>query len=278
MNASMKFGAAPREECLQHEQANVFVARAGMPVPPTGLPHADERRLRKQELMATCRLFGKFGFSEGVAGHVTARDPEFPDYFWVNPFAMSFNRIRVADLILVDHHGEVIDGNGQVNVAGFYIHSAVHRARPDVVSAAHAHSLHGKAFASLGIDLDPITQDAAAFYQDLGAYRGFGGPAGYHQEGERIATAVGSAKGAILQNHGLITCGHSVGEAAWWFITLERSCQAQLLAMAVGKPIKIDHDTAECTRKDNGSHYAGWLSFRPLYDDITREQPDLLDE
>jgi ribulose-5-phosphate 4-epimerase/fuculose-1-phosphate aldolase len=75
----------------------------------------------------------------------------------------------------------------------------------------------------------------------------------------------------------LITCGHSVGEAAWWFIILERSCQAQLLAMAAGTPISIDDETAEFTRKEVGSHYAGWLSFRPLWDQITTQQPDLFD-
>jgi hypothetical protein len=51
-------------------------------------------------------------------------------------------------------------------------------------------------------------------------------------EGERIARALGEHKAAILQNHGLLTVGETVDEAAWWFITMERSCQAQLLAEA----------------------------------------------
>jgi ribulose-5-phosphate 4-epimerase/fuculose-1-phosphate aldolase len=262
----------------RYGDVNVFRSdEGGLPAPPQNLSSAEERLLRKRELAATFRLFGKLGFSEGVAGHVTARDPEYPDHFWLNPFAMSFSQIRVSDLILVNERGEVVEGTGVVNLAGFYIHSAVHQARPDVVAAAHAHSLHGKAFASLGVPLDPITQDAAAFHRDLGLYSGYGGPAGYQQEGKRIAAAVGDAKGAILQNHGLITCGQSVGEAAWWFITLERSCQAQLLAMAAGAPISIDDETAEFTREEVGSHYAGWLSFRPLWDQITTQQPDLFD-
>ena len=261
----------------RYGQVNVFQAeRGGLPVPPANLSIADERSLRKRELAATFRLFGEFGFSEGVTGHVTARDPEYHDCFWINPFGMSFKQIRVSDLLLVNEKGEVVEGHGAVNLAGFYIHSAVHQARPDVVAAAHAHSLYGKAFASLGVPLTPITQDAAAFYSDIGLHGGYGGPAGYLEEGQRIAAAVGANKAAILQNHGLITCGHSVGEAAWWFITLERSCQAQLAAMAAGEPITIDHATAEFTRQEVGSHYAGWLSFRPLWDDITTAQPDLL--
>jgi ribulose-5-phosphate 4-epimerase/fuculose-1-phosphate aldolase len=66
-------------------------------------------------------------------------------------------------------------------------------------------------------------------------------------------------------------------EAAWWFITMDRSCQAQLLAEAVGSPKKIDHATAVATREQVGSHMAGWFQFQPLLARITREEPDLLE-
>ena len=102
-----------------------------------------------------CFGFGRFGFGEGVAGHITVRDPEFPEYFWVNPFAVSFRHIRVSDLILVDHEGSVIYGTRPVNRAAFVLHSAIHEARPDIVAAAHSHSVHGKAFSALGIPLEP---------------------------------------------------------------------------------------------------------------------------
>ena len=112
---------------------------------------AEEERLhRKQRLAAAFRLFSRFGFDEGVAGHITARDPERLDHFWVNPFGMHFGHIRVSDLILVNHHGEVVEGDRPVNTAAFAIHSQVHAARPDVVAAAHAHSVYGKSWSSLG--------------------------------------------------------------------------------------------------------------------------------
>src|SRR3954447_16349361 len=104
----------------------------------------EERRHRKQRLAAAFRLFGQFGFDEGVAGHITARDPELLDHFWVNPLGVSFKHIRVKDLILVNDGGEVVHGNGRLNRAAFAIHSQVHAARPDVVAAAHAHSVYGK--------------------------------------------------------------------------------------------------------------------------------------
>ncbi|MGW1076747.1 class II aldolase/adducin family protein [Streptomyces sp. NPDC002537] len=274
MNSSEQ---GPIEERGKFGEVNVFLPGADIPCPPENLSVEEERQLRKRELAASFRLFGKFGFSEGVAGHMTARDPELHDHFWVNPFAKSFHRMKASDLLLVNEQGEVVEGKGAVNLAGFYIHSAVHQARPDVVAAAHTHSLYGKTLASLGKKLEPITQDAAAFYGDHGLYADYGGPAGYYEEGRRIAEAVGRTKGAVLQNHGLITVGHSVGEAAWWFITMERSCQAQLMAMAAGHPISMDEETAAFTAKEVGNHYAGWLNFRPLWDQIVAEQPDLCD-
>src|SRR6204780_1679580 len=248
-----------------------------MPRPPVFANAAEERLHRKQMLAAAFRLFSKFGFDEGVAGHITARDPERLDHFWVNPFGMHFGQIRASDLILVNHRGEVVEGKYPVNGAAFAIHSQVHAARPDVIAAAHAHSLNGKSWASLGRLLDPITKDSFAFYKGHGLLVVF--TAVYYEtfEGERIAQALGPNKAAILRNHGLITVGHCVEEAAWWFITMERSCQAQLLAEGAGNPVKIDRKSVVATREQVGSHLAGWFQFQPLLARIPREQPDLLE-
>ena len=206
---------------------------------PTFASAEDERRHRKQRLAAAFRLFGQFGFDEGVAGHITARDPERLDHFWVNPFGMNFKQIRVQDLLLVNHEGEVVEGNWPVNRAAFVIHSQVHAARPDVVAAAHAHSVYGKTWSSLRRPLDPLTQDACAFYGDHAVFDDFTGVVLDLEEGKRIAHALDDNKAAILANHGLLTVGQSVDEAAWWFITMERTCQAQLLAEAAGTPVLI---------------------------------------
>ena len=216
----------------------------------------DERRLRKQRLAAAFCLFGHFGFDEGSAGHITARDPELLDHFWVNPFGMSFKQIRVKDLILVNHTGDVVEGTWPVNQAAFAIHSQVHAARTDVVAAAHAHSLNGKAWSSLRRPLDPLTQDSCAFYGDHEVFDDFTGVVLDLEEGKRIAHALGDNKAVILANHGLLTAGHTVDEAAWWFITMERTCQAQLLAEAAGTPVLIDPEQAEKTAGQVGSPLA----------------------
>jgi ribulose-5-phosphate 4-epimerase/fuculose-1-phosphate aldolase len=253
--------------------ANVF----NMPRPPTFSTAEEERRHRKQRLAAGFRLFARFGFDEGVAGHITARDPESRNHFWVNPFGVHFGRIRASDLILVNHRGEVVEGNDPVNVAAFAIHSQVHAARPDVVAAAHAHSMYGKAFSSLGRLLDPLTQDACAFYDDHAVFRDFTGVVYETSEGERIAQALGKKKAVILRNHGLLTVGETVDEAVWWFVTMDRSCQAQLLAEAAGEPVKIDPVHAAATREQVGTHLAGWFQCQPLLTRVIREEPDLLE-
>src|SRR5258705_1964635 len=99
--------------------------------PPVFSTPAEERRHRKERLAASFRLFSRFGFDEGVAGHITARDPELADHFWVNPFGRHFGEICVSDLILVNHRGETVEGKGVANRAALAIHSQIHAGRPD---------------------------------------------------------------------------------------------------------------------------------------------------
>jgi ribulose-5-phosphate 4-epimerase/fuculose-1-phosphate aldolase len=246
--------------------------------PPKFSSIKEERIDRKNRLTATFRLFGKFGFDEGVAGHVTVRDPEFSDHFWVNPFGVSFKQMKVSDLILVNHNGDIVEGkHSLLNQAAFAIHSRIHMNLPHVTAAAHTHSVYGKAWSSLGRLLDPITQDSCAFYDDHVLFDDFSGVVLDVSEGDRISQALGKNKAAILQNHGLLTVGNTVDEAAWWYITMERSCQAQLLAEAAGKPKIIRPEIATLTKKQVGSPLAGWFSFKPLFDVISEEQPTLFD-
>jgi ribulose-5-phosphate 4-epimerase/fuculose-1-phosphate aldolase len=248
-----------------------------IPMPPDFATVEEERLHRKQRLAAAFRLFAHFGFEEGVAGHITARDPELPDHFWVNPFGEPFGHIRVRDLVLLNDKGEVVEGDRPVNAAAFAIHSQVHAARPDVVAAAHSHSMYGKSWSTLGRLLDPLTQDACAFWTDHGLFDDYTGVVLDVEEGKRIAHALGGRKAVILRNHGLLTVGHSVDEAAWWFIAMDRACQSQLLAEAAGTPIPIAEEDARLTATQVGNHTIGWFNFQPLYEMIVRRQPDLLE-
>ena len=239
--------------------------------------HEETRLHRKQRLTAAFRLFGKFGFDEGLAGHITVRDPERTDHFWVNPMGISFKQMKMSQLLLVNHKGDVVEGEGLLNGAAFTIHSNIHAARPDVIAAAHSHSIYGKSWSALGRELEMITQDACAFYNDHVVFEDFTGVVLDLDEGTRIARALGNRKACILQNHGLLTVADSIEAAAWWFITMERTCQAQLLAEAAGTPKSIRPDEAQKTYDVLGSDLAGWFSFQPLYNVITAEQPDMFD-
>lgn len=246
--------------------------------PPTFDTVEEERRHRKERLAGALRVFGRFGFGEGVAGHITARDPELTDHFWVNPFGVSFKRIRVSDLLLVGPDGTVVEGDMPVNRAAFVIHAAIHEARPDIVAAAHAHSVYGKAFSSLGRLLDPITQDACMFYEDHVVIEDQGGRVVFESDaGKPLAAGLGPHKAAIHRNHGHFTVGETVDEAAWWYITMERSCQAQLLAEAAGTPHLISPEDARYTRDQTGFPLAGYVSFQPIWQDIVASDPDLFD-
>jgi ribulose-5-phosphate 4-epimerase/fuculose-1-phosphate aldolase len=208
----------------------------------------------------------------------TPQDPVEPTSFWVNPFGVAWPLLKASDLILVNADGVVVDGGPVrlLNTAAYMIHHAVHTARPEINCVAHSHSLYGRAFCALGKPLDTITQDSCAFHNDLALYDSFRGVVLVADEGIAIAKALGEKKAALLQNHGLLTCGMTVESCVFWFISLEKCCHAQLLADAAaggtgGKTVKIDEEDAKYTYKTVGSEAAGWFSAKPAFDMMEHE-------
>lgn len=189
-----------------------------------------ERQHVKEHMAGTFRVFGRRGYNEGAAGHMSLRDPVQKDTFWINPLGVHFSAIKVSDLVHVDSSGHILpDGNqSPINAAGFRIHVELHKARPDVNAACHAHSVYGKSWSAFGKKLDMINQDACIFYKCHTVYDNFGGVVFEEEEGRRLATALGNNKAIILQNHGLLTVGETIDEAGYLFDLLERTCQVQL--------------------------------------------------
>lgn len=246
-------------------------------LPPAFTDPADERRHRRERLAVALRLFGRLGYEEGVSGHITARDPELTDHFWVNPFGVPFEHVGAGDLVLANSAGQVVEGTHHVNQAAFAIHAQVHLARPEVVAVAHSHSPYGRAFAALGERLEPITQDVCAFYEDHALFDAYTGVVVDEDEARRIAEALGPHKAVILRNHGLLTVGGTVDAAAWWYVTMEKACHAQLTAKAAGKPVPIGHDDAVRTRDQIGNDLVAWINYQPMYEGIVRRESGVLD-
>jgi ribulose-5-phosphate 4-epimerase/fuculose-1-phosphate aldolase len=169
-----------------------------------------------------------------------------------------------------------------VNGAAVAIHCAVHAARPDVLAAAHAHGPYGKTLSSLDMTIEPLTQDSCAFYDDVGVYADYRGVVLDDEEGRRIGRALGAHKAVILRNHGMLTVGETVDSAAWWFLTLERTAQSQLMAYSAAAglgrpPLQIHAEEAAATRGQVGFELAGWFQFQPIWERISRDNPDIFD-
>ncbi len=251
--------------------------------PPEPRPSIEaERRHRQERLAGAFRLFARQGFALGLAGHITARDPELHDHFWVNPLGVHFSRIKVSDLLLVNERGETVIGDRPLNRAAFAIHAAIHAAHPDLVAAAHTHSTYGKAWSTLGRKLEPLTQDACVFHEDHALFDDFTGMVVDTSEGDRIAQALtrpdgGAYKGVILKNHGILTGGPSVEAAAWWYLALDNVAHTALLAEAAGNPVPIDEATARHTHGQIGKPEGALHTFESLYTGLVAEEPDLLD-
>lgn len=244
-----------------------------IPMPPSFDDKSAQQGYEKQRLASAFRAFAMYGFDEGLAGHITLRDCIDPETFWVNPLAVHFSKIKASDLVRVDHHGNIVEGKAVINLAAFAIHSRIHAAREDINAVAHAHTTYGRAFASLGEKLLPISQDACVFYENHGLFNTFTGVVAEREEGDLIAQALGEGIGVILQNHGLLTVGSSVDAATANFIMMDSCCHSQLLAQAAGEPKLIDHETAVKTRKANGNDLVTWGNYQPLYQVI--ESQDL---
>lgn len=234
-----------------------------------------ERARRKWEVVVGYRILARFGLDEGIAGHITARDPERTTSFWTAPFGAYFGTVTMEDLLLVDEDSNVVEGEGLLNRAAFAIHSRIHGARPDIVGAVHAHGLYGKTFSTLGEPLLPITQDACAFYDDHAVHEDYGGVVFDTGDGDAIAASLGSRKAVVLAHHGHLTVGRSVGAAVWWFVTMERSMQAQLMAMAAGTPRVLEAPVAAATAATVGTDDVGAFAFAVLAKRIVSEHPEL---
>ncbi|EME44034.1 hypothetical protein DOTSEDRAFT_151675 [Dothistroma septosporum NZE10] len=244
------------------------VCLPGIPRHPSFASH---RHWMLEHMALAFRVFARKGYCEGMAGHISVRDPENAHTFWTNPLGRHFGLLKASDMILVDYNGVAIGGNMSrpANAAGFLIHSAVHKARPDVVAACHTHSPAGKAWSAFARPLEMLNQDVTYFYGEAQAvYKDFGGVVFTEEEGERLAAALGpKGKGMILRNHGLLTVGGTVDEAAYLYTLMERSCEVQLMVEAAAangiEKVYAPEESARYTFEMASDPEALYCEFQP---------------
>ncbi|KAF4629981.1 hypothetical protein G7Y89_g8162 [Cudoniella acicularis] len=203
---------------------------------PTFSTHEEHRRHILIHTAAVFRDFSRKGFTEGMSGHISVRDPEFPHYIWMNPLGKHFGLMTAGDLICLD--------SKTANAAGFLIHSEIHKARPDVHAVCHAHTMAGRAWSAFATGLDMLNQDICYLYDSIAVYASYGGIVFAKEEGRNIARALGPKnKTAILLNHGLLSTGSTVDEAGFLFGLLDRGCAIQLQTEAAlaGNPSLKKH-------------------------------------
>ncbi|KAF7554151.1 hypothetical protein G7Z17_g3121 [Cylindrodendrum hubeiense] len=255
------------------EAATNLAALATGGFPFAGIPTITDpykkRQWQLEHMAGAFRVFARKGYTEGTSGHISVRDPVDPNTFWINPLGVHFGMLKASDMVQIDEDGQVIGGNRTaVNAAGFMIHSAIHRARPDIHAACHTHSKYGKAWSTFGRPLDIISQDTCNFWGTQSVYKAFGGVVLGEEEGQRIVEALGDkGRVIVLQNHGILTAGGTVDEAAYLYTLMERSCEVQLLVESAGLPKNyIGEKEAEFTAKVNADPETLYTEFQPDFE------------
>lgn len=213
------------------------------------LANTTEARRERAKLAAAYRILARRGLDDGVAGHISLRVPGASHHFWVNPFGMLFKEVTAENLVLVNHQGEIVDGGGLINYAGFCIHSAIHQAREDVQCACHTHPPAGSAYSALAIPLDPLDQTGCSFFEDHSVYHEYDGIVLSAGQADSIVRALGDRRALILVNHGLLTCGQTVEQALVDMLDMERTCAVNMRAMSTGRPLtSVPPDAARQAR------------------------------
>ncbi len=219
------------------------------------------RAHRKRDVALGYRILAAQRWGDLGDGHISARDPEHHDCFWLLKYGVSYHQACVSDLILIGPDGSVIEGEGPINTAAYYIHQPILAARPEVVSAVHVHTGWGTPFSAEVRPIEPITQEACIFFEDHAIFDDEEVQVQSVAAGERIAQALGSNRAVILRNHGLLTVGERVSEAVGSFVYLERVAESHMKARDA-KPISAE--AARFAKADLIKYGAGRLAFRSL--------------
>ena len=213
---------------------------------------------RKARLVLAYRLFGALHWGEQGDGHISARDPERNDCFWLLRYGVPFGDATLSDLVLVGPGGDVVEGTGEINITAYNIHWPVHEARPDVVCAVHTHTPYGTPWSACAEPFSMICQEAVAFLDRHSVFDDGEVDVQDTDGGKRIAASLGGGRLSILRNHGLLTVGASVDEAMGWYLMAERVAEVHCKAP---RPKPIGDDDARRSARVIADPSQGWKTF-----------------
>ena len=219
----------------------------------------------RTDLAACYRLVARHGMSDLIYNHITAKVPGQSGQFLINPFGLLYDEITASCFYTLDWDGQIVrqpDTEFGINRAGFLIHSAIHKARPDLSCVMHTHTRAGMAVSAMKEGLLPLTQTAMRFYKAIG-YHDYEVPTADVSERERIAADLGPHSAMIMRNHGLIACGRSVQDTWNLMYWLETACQVQVDVLGSGMTPQLPtHELAT----QMAQRYApdGAINFAPM--------------
>lgn len=236
-----------------------------------------EQALR-EELAAAYRLMALFNMTDLVYTHLSVRLPGESHRYLVNPYGLLFEEITASSLVIVDADGQPRQQTSwPVNPAGFVIHSAIHRSRPDAACVMHSHTVAGMVVAAQDQKILPLNQMNIEFYGAVG-FHGYEGIAADDNlsERERLVRDLGNHCGLILQNHGLLTVGATVAQAFYRMYYMEQACRIQIAAQATGMPLHIpsEEKILRTKKQFDDDPDQGQLIWQALRRKLDKEQPD----
>lgn len=208
------------------------------------------------DLAAALRWAARHDLHEGVDNHFSAAVPDENgvvngDRFLINPYGWHWSEITASSLVYCDGDGNVLEGDNTVEDSAFYIHSEIHKAKPDARIVLHTHQPYSTAICvRKNGRLKMCEQNALMFKDRIGYDDQYNGLALTGNEGERIASTMGNRSVAFLASHGVVVCGANMAEAYTDLYYLERAAMFQVLAGSDGSELaEIPEDVQDKTHQ-----------------------------
>lgn len=235
------------------------------------------------DLAAAYRLMVRYGMTDMIYNHITARVPDKPQEFLINAYGLHYSEVNASNLHRINHEGEItLRGNSHygINFPGFVIHGAVHQGRTDVNCIVHSHTRSGVAVSAMKVGLLPLSLFGMRFSGNIG-YHDCEGTVVKMDERDTLVRDLGKHNVLMLRNHGLLVCGPSVAEAFNSHYMMEQACKIQVEAMCSGAelvmpPPEIVAETAYLF-EPNVRRAFGVMEWEAMLRLLDREDPSFRD-